>query len=148
MLDKIKTLVRENDICVLATSGADGPHTSLMAYVCAEEVADIYLVTSRHSLKYRNMVQDERVSLLVDTRDKEPRGTIRALTITGQARVVPDGAQRDDLLQRFVRRHPHLGGLLAQENIALVRIRIRAFQLLNGPQEAHHILLPEEGERG
>ncbi len=147
MLEKIRTLIRENDICVLATGGAEGPHTSLMAYVCSEDATDIYLVTSSKSLKYRNIIQDGRVSLLVDTRDKDTRGTIRALTIGGQARVVLDEREKHTMLQAFARRHGHLKGLLEQADIALVRIQIRSLQLLNGPQEAHHILLPEGGER-
>jgi len=35
VLEKIKTLIRENNICVLATIGAKGPHNSLMAYTCS-----------------------------------------------------------------------------------------------------------------
>jgi len=147
MLEKIKTLVRENDICVLATAGVEGPHTSLMAYLCSEDATDIYLVTPRQSLKFRNIVQGERVSLLVDTREKDPRGTIRALTIAGQARVVLDEDERAKMLQAFACRHGHLIGLLEQGDVALVRIQIRTFQLLNGPQEAHHIVLSEGGER-
>ncbi|MBI5062647.1 MAG: pyridoxamine 5'-phosphate oxidase family protein [Desulfatitalea sp.] len=147
MLEKIKTLIRENDICVLATGGAEGPHTSLMAYICSEAATDIYLVTPSKSLKYRNIIQNGRVSLLVDTRDKDSRGTIRALTINGQARVVLDEREKNTMLQVFARRHSHLTDLLEQVDIALVRIQVRSLQLLNGPQEAHHILLPEEGER-
>jgi nitroimidazol reductase NimA-like FMN-containing flavoprotein (pyridoxamine 5'-phosphate oxidase superfamily) len=147
MLEKIKTLIRENDICVLATGGAEGPHTSLMAYICSEAATDIYLVTPSKSLKYRNIIQDGRVSLLMDTRDRNTRGTIRALTIGGQARVVLDEGERNTILQAFARRHGHLKGLLEQEDIALVRIQVRSLQFLNGPQEAHHILLPEGGER-
>jgi nitroimidazol reductase NimA-like FMN-containing flavoprotein (pyridoxamine 5'-phosphate oxidase superfamily) len=143
MLDQIKTLIRENDLCVLATGSGEGPHTSLMAYICDEDVTAIYLVTPSQSLKYRNILQDGRVSLLVDTREKDPRGTIRALTISGQARVVPDERQRHPMLQAFARRHRHLKGLLAQDDIVLVCVRIKALQLLNGPQEAHHILLSD-----
>lgn len=42
MLDKIKTLICGNDICVLATVGPDGPHTSLMAYICNADGSEIF----------------------------------------------------------------------------------------------------------
>lgn len=74
MLEQIKTLVRENDMCVLATGSGEGPHTSLMAYICDEDVTAIYLVTPSQSLKYRNIMLDGRVSLLVDTGKKIPAG--------------------------------------------------------------------------
>ena len=142
MLEKIKTLVRENDICVLATAGVEGPHTSLMAYLCSEDVTDIYLVMSRRSRQIPKHRPGSKSQFAGGYPRKDPRSTIRALTIDGQARVVLDEGESNMMLQAFARRHSHLNGLLEQGDISLVRIQIRTLQLLNGPQQAHHILLP------
>ena len=45
------TLIHEHDLCVLATAGESGPHTSLMAYSCSPECSEIYLVTSWNTRK-------------------------------------------------------------------------------------------------
>lgn len=142
MIETMKALIRETDLCVLATSGPDGPHTSLMACICSEDAVSLYLVTARHSQKFRNIALDNRVSVLMDTREKDPRGIIRALTIHGQARIIPAGDEMNEMVGRFVLKHPHLKGLVHQGDIALVGIQIRSLQLLNGPLEAHHIVLP------
>ncbi len=142
MLETMKTLIRESDLCVLATSGPEGPHASLMACICSADAGTLYLVTARQSQKFRNIALDSRVSVLLDTREKDPRGIIRALTLHGQARIAPEGAEKDEMLARFARTHPHLEGLIHRGDIALVVIRIRSLQLLNGPQEAHHVVIP------
>jgi len=143
MLEKIKTIVRENDICVLATAGANGPHTSLMAYSCSTECTEIYMVTPVKTLKYRNLTGDARVSLLVDTREKGPRAGIEALTITGQAHTIIDADKKDAVRKQIQLRHVHLQKLLDQPEIAFICVRIEAFQLQSGVHEAHYKRMAE-----
>lgn len=55
MLERMKQLVREKDICVLATVSGSKPHCSLMAYVTDEDCREIYMVSRRQTGKYRNL---------------------------------------------------------------------------------------------
>jgi nitroimidazol reductase NimA-like FMN-containing flavoprotein (pyridoxamine 5'-phosphate oxidase superfamily) len=148
MLDPITDIIRRNDICVLATAGADGPHTSLMAYACSADVRSIYLATPRNTLKYRNLCAQPKVSLMVDTRDKDPRGTMRALTINGCAAAIEDSAQADAVRTMLLRRHPHLQSLLQQPDVAFFRVAIEAVQMLDGPLKAYHIRFTADGGAG
>lgn len=136
-LEKIKKLVQNADICVLATTGAEGPHTSLMTYLSAPDVSELYLVTSTKSLKYKNLEGDPRVSLLVDTREADRRGATRAITITGRAYVITDAIRKSALLADIRRSRPHLDSLLVQPELALIGVRVLAFQLLDGVQDAY-----------
>lgn len=142
MLDQINALIRENDICVLATAGEQGPHTSLMAYACSTDCSRIYLVTPRQTQKYRNLCVQPRVSLMVDTREQAPRGSVRALTINGRGYEISDAAESASVRKVFSQRHAHLLPLLEQNDIAFFSVVIEALQLLNGPCEAHYIRLP------
>jgi len=143
VLEKIKTLIRENNICVLATTGAKGPHTSLMAYICSTDCTEIYLVTPVNTLKYRNLTSNARVSLLVDTREKESRSTVRALTITGKARFIGDTDKIDSVLSQFQQRHTYLQGLLDQPDIAFICVSIETIQLQNNIDESHFVRLSD-----
>jgi nitroimidazol reductase NimA-like FMN-containing flavoprotein (pyridoxamine 5'-phosphate oxidase superfamily) len=143
-LEHINDIIRGNDICVLATAGADGPHTSLMAYVSSADIRSIYLATPRNTLKYRNLCVQPRVSLMVDTRDKDPRGKMRALTINGRVTQIEDAAEAGAVRSLLLRRHPHLKSLFEQPDIALIRVAVTAVQMLNGPLEAHHIKFPSD----
>lgn len=68
ILDRMKAIIRNNDICVLATTDGSRPHTSLMAYVWADDGLTIYLLTRKGTRKFRNLSSYPDVSLLVDTR--------------------------------------------------------------------------------
>lgn len=140
-LEKIKTLIRNADICVLATTGRHGPHTSLMGFVCSADITEIYLVTARTSLKYRNLEREPRVSLLVDTREADPRGETRAVTITGRAHEIEDAGQKSELLARIKQQLPHLRALASQSDIALIAVRVQALQLLDGVHDAQYFPL-------
>jgi general stress protein 26 len=49
MLNEMKTLLKQQNMCVLATVGNRNPHCSLMAYVTNEQGDEIYLVTHKNS---------------------------------------------------------------------------------------------------
>ena len=89
MLEEMKALVRQNDICVLATASQNQPHCSLMAYTTDDECREIYMVTKKLTRKYRNLMENPSVSLLIDTRSEDPgsdRLKAKALTVEGGIR--------------------------------------------------------------
>lgn len=143
LLEKIQTLIRENNICVLATIGTKGPHTSLMAYTCSTDCTEIYLVTPVNTLKYRNLTSNARVSLLVDTREKESRLTVRALTITGKASVIEDRDKIYAVRSQIKQRHAHMQDLPDQLDIAFICVSIETIQLQNGVHESHFLRLSD-----
>jgi nitroimidazol reductase NimA-like FMN-containing flavoprotein (pyridoxamine 5'-phosphate oxidase superfamily) len=57
MLERMKALAREKDICVLATLSGARPHCSLMAYATDDRCTEIYMITHRHTTKYRNLTK-------------------------------------------------------------------------------------------
>ncbi len=63
-LERVERLIRRKDLCVLATAGSEGPHTSLMAYICPPGTLNLYFLTPIRSRKYLNVLADPRVSLL------------------------------------------------------------------------------------
>jgi len=60
MLDTMKALLKTKNMCVLATVSGEKPHTSLMAYVANDQGTELYMVTFRHTHKYRNMLKTPR----------------------------------------------------------------------------------------
>jgi len=141
MLDTIKELIRQNDLCVLATTGPTGPHTSLMAYTASSDGSRIFLVTPKNTLKYENMIRDARVSIMIDSRDKRARQEVRALTVSGHAAVVTDSETIRDLRGAFAARYPHLKRLLEEPDAAWISVQVDSYQLLDGVHDAHHVRL-------
>lgn len=139
MLEEMKAIVKNNDLCVLATASEGWPHCSLMSYLSDDDVCEIYLVSNRETKKYLNLLQNPQVSLLIDTRDKEDgrtREKIKALTVRGEFRIMHDPDKKEKIRSRFLLQHPHLADFLKDPAADVFSIRIKSFQLLDGIKDA------------
>jgi nitroimidazol reductase NimA-like FMN-containing flavoprotein (pyridoxamine 5'-phosphate oxidase superfamily) len=137
MLDKMKALAKQKDMCVLATVAGQKPYCSLMAYVTDNNCEEIYMVTHKNSTKYKNLMQNPAVSLLIDTREKSPRSAAKALTVEGIYSKIEDLEKRKQVAARLLQAHPHLDGFMQHPNADVICIKIRSFLLLDGVQQAH-----------
>jgi general stress protein 26 len=139
MLEKMKDIVKGNDLCVLATVSEGKPHCSLMSYITDEEAREIYLISHKQTKKYFNLMENPTVSLLIDTREEEKgqrRIDIKALTISGEFQTIKDPGKKDLIRSKFLKRHPHLTDFLNDPEAELFSIKIRSFQLLDGVKDA------------
>ena len=145
MLDKMKALVREKDMCVLATVSNNRPHCSLMAYVANDACTEIYMVTFKDTKKYRNLRENAWVSLLIDTRE-EDRGSRRpqakALTVTGVFEEIGDDNMRHQIREALMRRHAQLEGFADHPDAEVFSILIHSFLLLDGLTNSYFEILP------
>ena len=141
MLERIKSLVKEKDICVLATVSGDKPHCSLMAYVTDDDCREIYMVTHRESRKYENLMKNRSVSLLIDTREEHAgsrRPEAKALTVSGTFKNLDDKNKKIQVRSKLLDRHPHVREFLDHPDAEIVCIRVESFLLLNGLTDAHY----------
>lgn len=145
MLDKVMDILAAHDMCVLATTGPRGPHTSLMGYVWDEEQLRIYLMLRKGSLKYSNMCSDPRVSLLVDDRidhAQAPHLGTQALTVHG-IHVPFRGAHEEQKARALLlARLPHLSSFARQEAATPVAIEPQGFQWLRDVEDAVFLKIP------
>lgn len=142
MIERIKRLIRRNDMCVLATCHKGQPHCSLMAYLADEKAVTIYMATRKETSKYKYLVENPRVSLLIDTRtekDLKKRAEIQALTISGICTPVAEPAKADLVRRQIVEHHPHLGALVEHPDAAIIEVHIESFLLLDGAMSAYHV---------
>ena len=140
MLDQMKRLAREKDLCVLATVSDGKPHCSLMAYAAADDASEIYMVTHKQTKKYRNLMENPAVSLLIDTREDHPgpdRLKARAMTVSGICEGIKEEGKRSFVRARLLERHPHLRSFLDHPDAELLCIRVSSFLLLDGLTDLH-----------
>lgn len=139
MLEKMKELVGMKDVCVLATVSEGQPHCSLMSYATDKDCREIYMVTSKKTKKYQNLMGNPAVSLLIDTRE-EDRGNHRhlakALTVNGLFSTISDPIKREVVKARLLARHPHLNVLADDPDVEFFAVHIQSLQLLEGIADA------------
>ena len=138
MLEKMKDIVKGNDLCVLATVSEGKPHCSLMSYISDEKGQEIYLISHKQTKKYVNLMKNPKVSLLIDTREEKKgqrRIDIKALTVSGEFQTINDSVKKDLIRTKFLRKHPHLTDFLNDPGAEIFSIKIKSFQLLNGVKD-------------
>jgi general stress protein 26 len=140
MLEKMKALVRGKHICVLATvSQAATPHCSLMAYVADKECREIYMATYSSTLKYKNLVNNPAVSLLIDSREVIPRRKAQALTVNGIFQPIDDKNKKEPIRIQLLKQHPHLKDFIENPDTVLICIKVQSFLLLDGLTNSHFV---------
>ena len=84
---KIKSISDEARFAVLATDSNGSPYTNLVGFLMSRDLKNLYFFTSKNTRKYRNIMNNPDVCLLVDTRDRFTDRTflITAITVIGRA---------------------------------------------------------------
>jgi nitroimidazol reductase NimA-like FMN-containing flavoprotein (pyridoxamine 5'-phosphate oxidase superfamily) len=136
ILEDMKALAREKNICVLATITNNKPYCSLMAYVTNKACSEIYMVTHRQTQKFQNLVANPAVSLLIDTRDTLPRTAARAMTVEGIYQKIADPDKEQKVRRKLLSAHPHLTGFMGHPEAEVIQIKIKSFLLLDGLSRA------------
>ena len=141
MIEKMKAMVLKKDTCVLATVSSGRPHCSLMSYIADSDCREIYMVTHPQTKKYKNLLENPWVSLLIDTREEDPQAEIgqkKALTITGIFQKTDPG-KKASIRSQFLKKHPQLKDLIQDPGAEIISIRIQSFQLLEGVRDSYFV---------
>lgn len=117
---------------VLATSQADCPYTSLVAFAVDDTLFKMVFATPRQSRKYANLEANPQVSMLIDDRvnDISDIKEATAATAIGRAAGV-NGAERERCLAIFREKQPHLEAFARSESSAVVRISVEKYILVS-----------------
>ena len=137
MLDDIKALVKRKNTCVLATVADRKPYCSLMAYVTDDHCEEIYMVTRKNTQKYKNLLQNPSVSLLIDNREISPHSQAQALTVEGVFYKIETREKRARVFSKLLDAHPHLNDFMHHPEAEILCVKISSFLFLNGLQDAH-----------
>ena len=133
---RVEDMLRSNALCVLCTESKAMPHCSLMTYLLGEDGRSLYLTTSTHSRKYRNLKENKNVSLLIDSRQRLEPGSaepVCSVTFEGVYFEIENEDKMQEVRGRFKAEHPELKQILEGERCSIIGIRLTAYLLLNGP---------------
>jgi len=146
--EEMARIIRERDLCVLATSAGDVPHASLMSYAVEPDLQYIHMATPANSRKWANLKKNLNMALLIDEREKavagnsaQIRAKTRALTVGCELYPVGDDNEKARILEILAARHPHLRDFLAQPEIEIIRGKPRWLLLLTGTEHSEFINL-------
>jgi nitroimidazol reductase NimA-like FMN-containing flavoprotein (pyridoxamine 5'-phosphate oxidase superfamily) len=124
--ERMATLNKSCPHAVLATDAAGQPYTSLIAYALTPDMKGALFATPKATRKYRNILKNPRVSLLIDTRKNTPQDYMKAESVTmlGNGRPIRRGKMRTEFAAIFLKKHPQLEEIIHSRETALIFIKI------------------------
>ncbi len=144
MQSDITDILLGNDLCVLCTCKDDVPDASLMLYICDEHCTKLHMLTLEQTTKYRNIISNGKVSLLIDTRDAVHDRTTqtKALTVHGDATIVADPDASKRLIAQLINRHDDLSNLANNKSVRVIEVLIKNIIYLENVDKVRGIDLP------
>jgi nitroimidazol reductase NimA-like FMN-containing flavoprotein (pyridoxamine 5'-phosphate oxidase superfamily) len=126
VLARLKRFDRTQRHAVLATVLNDRPHASLVAFALTPDRRGLLFATSTVTTKYRNMLKNSRVSLVVDNRKNSKADYLgaEACTIFGRAREVRRKQERAAFVAILARKHFELSEFFNAPTTALMLVKI------------------------
>ena len=132
--DSIQTLLDTTGFAVLATENAGQPHTSLIAITPLDHGRRLVFATYRNTRKFTNLMQNQRVSLLLDGRYRDGSdGAIAGFILSAIGHVQEiDAAAHPQLLSVHLQKHPDLATFLQAADCVLLAVVVEAYQVVGG----------------
>jgi uncharacterized pyridoxamine 5'-phosphate oxidase family protein len=122
--DRLEKLGRSEMSAVLATESGGQPYTSIIAFALAPGLKGLVFATPKATSKYRNIVRNPHVSVLIDNRSRARKDIMRgeAVTILGTARPVRRGKRWMELASALTEKNPGLADFVNAPTTALIYV--------------------------
>ncbi|MDZ7760373.1 MAG: pyridoxamine 5'-phosphate oxidase family protein [Desulfovermiculus sp.] len=141
-IEKVRTLLESHYLGVLATSGPQGPHASLVAFASSFDVRTLVLATPMSTRKYANMLSDPRVALLADSRSNQSSDFHAAVAVTAYGQAHVGSTEKDlELMHLYLDKNPHLVDFVHAPSCALVSITVDRYSLVTSFQQVMEIFV-------
>jgi nitroimidazol reductase NimA-like FMN-containing flavoprotein (pyridoxamine 5'-phosphate oxidase superfamily) len=121
---QLHELFTKQRFAVIATQASNEPYTSLIAFSSTEDLSYFIFATLRQTRKYENIIQNTKISILIDNRENlssDVKNAI-AVTVVGNAFEIKDNRQH--FMDIHLKKHPYLSEFLRDANCALVGLAV------------------------
>jgi hypothetical protein len=138
--DILNSVLLNQNLGVLATTGKKYPYTSLVGFVPTKDMRNIVFATIKQTRKYNNIINHPEVSLLVNssTNSSDDFKDAAAITIMGIA-VTDLKKERKELEKIYLERFPFLVDFIKDPCCELVKIKVEKFIVVTRFQEVREI---------
>jgi heme iron utilization protein len=141
-LNKIKKYLLPQRFGVLCTNDKGQPYSSLISFVMSDDTEMILFATNKNTHKYKNMMEESRVSFLIDNRSGTESDFENAIAATaiGYAIEINEN-EKINFLKILLDKHQSLGNFLSSESTSLFRIDVKKYVIVSNFQNVEEIYL-------
>ena len=122
---RIRKVIESQKIAVLGTSKDDEPYSCLVAFAMTYDLKELIFATMRQRLKYRNIMANPRVTLIIDDRNSSNSifNDTTSVTMIGTARDIR-GDGREQYAALLLDEHPSLDEFVNSPECAVISVLI------------------------
>ena len=122
--DRVRILNNKQKHAVLATDNGGQPYTSLVAFALTPDKEGILFATPKKTDKYRNIIKNPNVSVMIDSRSNAEKGYMQseAITIIGCATPLKKGRKWNELSDVLIKKHTKLEEFVRAASTVLVLV--------------------------
>ena len=138
---RLKELLTNQRLAVLSSNMNDQPYPSLIAFAHTDDLKNIFFATLRKSIKYENITNNPKISMLIDNRRNSPSDIAEALAVSVFGTASEIDCNVDQCKDVFVKKHPYLKEFIAKPDCALLRFKIEKFTVVSNFQNVDTLLI-------
>jgi len=123
----LKEVIGTRYFAVLNSVGEGQPYSNLVSFALNNNLKSLVFVTDRNTRKYRNIKENNNISLLIDNRTNQPSDISKAIAITVIGNAREELEQENRLKAVFLTRHPQLQQFIDDPNNALILVTVSEY---------------------
>ena len=123
----LKEVIGTQYFAVLNSLGEGLPYSNLVSFAITDDLKSLVFVTDRNTRKYRNIKENNNISLLIDNRTNQPSDISKAIAITVIGKALEEAEQKNNLQSVFLTRHPQLQQFTDDYNNALILVTVSEY---------------------
>ena len=123
--ESLRNLFESQSLAVLATESEGQPHGCLVAFAFTDDLKYLLFATRRNTQKFRDVVKNPLVAMLIDNRSNGEADFEQAVAVTAKGSASELSADEMNLwADIYLNRHPYLGAFLKDGNVALLKVEV------------------------
>ena len=123
----LKEVIGAQYFAVLNSVGEGQPYSNLVSFAITDDLKSLVFVTDRNTRKYRNIKENNNISLLIDNRTNQPSDISKAIAITVIGKACEEVEQKNNLQSVFLTRHPQLQQFTNEPQNSLILVRVSEY---------------------
>ena len=129
----IEVILKTSGFAVLATEGNGQPHASLISITPFGISRELIFATYRNTLKYRNISQNNKVAVFIESGDDKRRVLLKSilLTIIGHTEEISI-EENEAAYQAHLKQHPEMESFMLSSDCVLIRVIAQSYQIVYG----------------
>jgi general stress protein 26 len=124
--EKLKSLMEEQKLAVLASFHDEKPYTNLVAFVTSDDLKYIFFVTPVSTRKYSYLSESRKASMMIDNRSNDESDFKDAMAVNATGNVI-EVEKSDELKGLYLKKHPFLMDFIHSPSSALMRMNVERY---------------------